>query len=218
MESTTPTRPATLSFAFLASPWGIAGVAVFAVLFVACSGADDSASRSAESSTVEPGDPTAASTSDNDPGETAAVNEGDAVSVSFSNSVQPILEANCASCHSPGGPGAAHVELKTAGDAQLNAIFIASAVDVGKMPPWPAGSGDLAFHGDRRLSDSDKEANLRKPELEPRWVMWGEGTDDEMCIRTSSLDPRRANRLQQVVACITFCHTFRYGQSNLCTP
>ncbi|MGI9615621.1 MAG: hypothetical protein ACR2QO_22100 [Acidimicrobiales bacterium] len=75
MESTTtkPTRPTTLRSAFLASPWGIAGVAVFAVLFVACSGADNSAT-----SDVEPSDPIAVSTSDDDPTDPTVLNTTDA--------------------------------------------------------------------------------------------------------------------------------------------
>ena len=33
---------------------------------------------------------------------------------------------------------------------------MAAVVDVGYMPPWPAGDGDVAFHGDRRLDDATK--------------------------------------------------------------
>lgn len=36
--------------------------------------------------------------------------------------------------------------------------------------------------GDTVRVECGWDANRRKPELEPRWVMWGEGTDDEMCI------------------------------------
>jgi mono/diheme cytochrome c family protein len=77
--------------------------------------------------------------------------------VSFDREVRPVLEQNCASCHQSGGPGAAHLTLETAGDAQDNALYIASAVDVGYMPPWPAADGDLAFEHDRRLSDNDRK-------------------------------------------------------------
>ncbi len=76
--------------------------------------------------------------------------------VSFDDQVRPILESNCASCHESGGPGAAHFELETAGDAEDNVLYIASAVDVGYMPPWPASDGDYAFRHDRRLSEDDR--------------------------------------------------------------
>ncbi len=90
--------------------------------------------------------------------------------VSFRDEVLPILEASCASCHASGGPGAAHFVLDTAQDAQDNALYIASATDIGFMPPWPAADGDLAFHGDRRLDDQQRTTMLD-------WFEEGAGLD-----------------------------------------
>jgi len=80
--------------------------------------------------------------------------------ISFSSEVMPILEASCASCHASGGPGAAHLVLDTAQNAKDNALYIASAADIGYMPPWPAADGGLAFHDDRRLSEQQRKAVL----------------------------------------------------------
>jgi mono/diheme cytochrome c family protein len=76
----------------------------------------------------------------------------------FGSSVLPILQSNCVSCHSTAGPGASHLLLATAADAEKNADFIYSAVADRYMPPWPAGDGDLAFHDDRRLTEAQLES------------------------------------------------------------
>ncbi len=81
--------------------------------------------------------------------------------VSFGEDVLPVLEANCASCHTAGGPGASHMELSTAADAAEHAELIGIAVDIGYMPPWPAADGDLVFHDDRRLTDDQLHAVAR---------------------------------------------------------
>ena len=78
--------------------------------------------------------------------------------ISFADEVLPILESNCASCHTADGPGTAHLTLGRAGDlTAIDAEYIAAVVDVGYMPPWPAGDGDVAFDGDRRLDDESRE-------------------------------------------------------------
>jgi hypothetical protein len=80
-----------------------------------------------------------------------------AEAISFATDVKPILESNCASCHTANGPGAAHLSLETAGDVTgFDTDYIAAVVDLGYMPPWPAADGDVAFHGDRRLAASDR--------------------------------------------------------------
>ena len=77
--------------------------------------------------------------------------------ISFADEVLPILESNCASCHTADGPGTAHLVLETAGDiTDFDAEYISAVVDVGYMPPWPADDGDVAFHGDRRLDDDTR--------------------------------------------------------------
>ncbi len=148
----------------------IQAAAALAVVAVACSGLDDDASEppssepsssttSSESTTsapdVEEAAPDTTGESTDSPSSTdVAV---DAAPISFASQVQPILEANCAGCHTAEGPGAAHLALETASDATgFDAEYIAAVIDVGYMPPWPAADGDVAFHGDRRLSDSDR--------------------------------------------------------------
>ena len=88
---------------------------------------------------------------------TATSSEIAPAGVSFGDEVLPILEDNCASCHTADGPGTAHLVLETAGDATgFDAEYIAAVVEVGYMPPWPADDGDVAFHGDRRLDDATR--------------------------------------------------------------
>ncbi len=43
--------------------------------------------------------------------------------------------------------------MNKASQVAKGASFISTAVSTAYMPPWPAGDGDVAFHGDRRLSD-----------------------------------------------------------------
>ncbi|MCB0962662.1 MAG: YceI family protein, partial [Acidimicrobiales bacterium] len=57
----------------------------------------------------------------------------------FAQTVQPIIEQRCASCHVGDGAGAHTVELDTAGDVAEIADDIKLVVEAGYMPPWPAG-------------------------------------------------------------------------------
>jgi mono/diheme cytochrome c family protein len=91
---------------------------------------------------------TAAATTTEAPADTA-----DDDTVAFAADVKPIIEANCASCHTGDGPGVAHLPLGTAGEVQAVSFEITAAARVGYMPPWPAGDGEVAFHDDRRLTD-----------------------------------------------------------------
>jgi cytochrome c5 len=131
---------------------GAHGVAALGIVLLACSSGDDGESADTAVTTGAP--VTSASTT------VTAGTDAAPIGVSFASQVQPILESSCASCHQTGGPGAVHVRLDTADDARENALYIASAVDIGFMPPWPAGDGDLAFHDDRRLSDAQRQAIL----------------------------------------------------------
>ena len=150
---------------------------ILAVVLTACStladetlpGNDDSApavtdpvaSTSVPTSTVadvEPTTPpeTSNETSNETEAATAPASTG-RQGVSFAGDVLPILERNCASCHTADGPGAAHLRLETAADATgFDAEYIGTVVEVGYMPPWPAADGDVAFHGDRRLADEQR--------------------------------------------------------------
>ena len=74
----------------------------------------------------------------------------------FSRAVQPVLEFNCASCHTAGGPGWSTLALDTAGDAAEIAAEIALVTGIGYMPPWPASDLSPAFEHDRSLTDAEK--------------------------------------------------------------
>lgn len=61
-------------------------------------------------------------------------------SPSFSKTIQPMLEQNCASCHAKGQVGAEHWQLERAGDAADIAAGIGTVTKARYMPPWPASS------------------------------------------------------------------------------
>jgi hypothetical protein len=142
---------------------GVSLVAGLAIVLAACSSLDDDTSPSsttAPATSTTPTPSTSTSTTDAvDPD--VGGNQRTQVApagISFGSQVLPILEQNCASCHTANGPGAAHLSLETAADATgFDAEYIATVIDIGFMPPWPAADGDVAFHDDRRLSESDKD-------------------------------------------------------------
>ena len=151
---------------------GAHALAAGAIVLMACSSAEpssdaaDAGTLSAVAETV-PGSSSVVTVapSNTDSSEPLAIQ-----GISFSSEVMPILEASCASCHTSGGPGAAHLVLDTAQDAKDNALYIASAADIGYMPPWPAADGGLAFHDDRRLSEQQRTTMLE-------WFEEGAGLD-----------------------------------------
>jgi polyisoprenoid-binding protein YceI len=57
---------------------------------------------------------------------------------SFARTVQPILEANCVSCHNTGQMGAHALTIDTAGDAQSVSDGLKTVTQLKHMPPWPA--------------------------------------------------------------------------------
>jgi mono/diheme cytochrome c family protein len=100
----------------------------------------------------------AAATTSSGPSSSLSETTAAATSNVFSSEVMPILQNNCASCHSADGPGAAHLVLATAGDASKSAKYIAASAGSRYMPPWPAGDGEVKFHDDRRLSTTDLDS------------------------------------------------------------
>jgi polyisoprenoid-binding protein YceI len=72
--------------------------------------------------------------------------------VSFASQVQPILEANCASCHQPGEAGASMWTLATAGDAAEVADGLAVVTGAGYMPPWPPSQVGIPLRHARGLT------------------------------------------------------------------
>ncbi len=73
--------------------------------------------------------------------------------VNFTEHVAPILYANCAICHRPGGN--AHFALVTYAQAKNYASAIAYVTREHLMPPWPADPHYTEFVGQRLLSDRD---------------------------------------------------------------
>lgn len=74
---------------------------------------------------------------------------------SFRDDVLPILEANCASCHTPGELGATMWPLAVARNAAEVADGLALVTASGYMPPWPASEVGVELMHPRRLSDDD---------------------------------------------------------------
>ena len=74
---------------------------------------------------------------------------------SFKNDVQPILAANCASCHMTGEVGADHWVLDTAGDATKVASGIGTVTKARYMPPWPASDVGVPLAHSKALSQHD---------------------------------------------------------------
>jgi tetratricopeptide (TPR) repeat protein/mono/diheme cytochrome c family protein len=70
----------------------------------------------------------------------------------FTKDIAPILFANCASCHRPGG--VAPFSLLTFADASKHADEIATQTRMRHMPPWQPEPGAFPIEGARRLSQS----------------------------------------------------------------
>src|SRR6185503_4288496 len=77
----------------------------------------------------------------------------------FAKNVAPVVYANCAGCHRPGGIGP--MSLLSYEDAKANASEIREKVSSGAMPPWHSDDPRGVFANDRRLSDADRDAIVR---------------------------------------------------------
>jgi hypothetical protein len=73
--------------------------------------------------------------------------------LTYYKDVLPIVNKNCASCHSTGGIGP--FPLTTYADAQPRAGLMAAATQSGLMPPWMPAAGCGDFRDVRRLSTTD---------------------------------------------------------------
>ena len=88
----------------------------------------------------------------------------------FAETVQPILESSCVTCHEKDGPGFNTVELATAGDAAEIADDLALVTQARYMPPWPASDRSPEFEHDFSLTD-DEIAVIQE------WAARGGGLD-----------------------------------------
>ena len=73
----------------------------------------------------------------------------------FADTVQPILEARCVTCHQEDGPGFSTVEMDTAGKAAEIAEDLALVTTSRYMPPWPASDLSPEFEHDFSLTDEE---------------------------------------------------------------
>jgi len=73
----------------------------------------------------------------------------------FAESVQPIIERSCVSCHGAGGSGWSTISIDTAGEAAAIAGDIGLVTRARYMPPWPASDLSVAFKHDWSLDQAD---------------------------------------------------------------
>ena len=74
-----------------------------------------------------------------------------AAAPTFSEDVAPILFENCTSCHRAGQAGP--FSLQSYDDAKKRGAFLAAVTASRYMPPWHATDADVAYEGDRRLTE-----------------------------------------------------------------
>ena len=79
----------------------------------------------------------------------------DIAAPSFKDKIQPIIQDNCASCHTSGKIGAHVLDLSTAGDVKAVATGIQLATSSGYMPPWPASDVGVPLKHDRSLTPEE---------------------------------------------------------------
>lgn len=87
-----------------------------------------------------------------------AVETSTADSPSFGETVRPIIEDNCASCHTPDQMAARHLEFATAGDVAEVSDGIKTVTQAGYMPPWPASDEGVPLAHVPTLSQEDLDA------------------------------------------------------------
>ena len=79
--------------------------------------------------------------------------------VTFTKDIAPIMFAQCASCHRPGGSGP--FSVLDFSDVRPRARIIAAAVQRRTMPPWMPEPGHGDFIGARRLTEDQITAIVR---------------------------------------------------------
>ena len=78
---------------------------------------------------------------------------GTQASVTYTDTIAPLLADRCGMCHHPGG--SAPFSLLTYADAKRHAAQIAAVTERRYMPPWKADPSDGPFVGQRPLSESE---------------------------------------------------------------
>lgn len=77
-------------------------------------------------------------------------------SLSYYRDVQPVIATHCGACHSDGG--SAPFGLATYDQLRAVAPIVASAIESGAMPPWPADPECRSFQHERLMSATEKAA------------------------------------------------------------
>ncbi|MCU1368809.1 MAG: YceI-like protein [Ilumatobacteraceae bacterium] len=80
---------------------------------------------------------------------------------SFAKTVQPILEANCVSCHNTGQMGAHALTIDTAGDARGVSDGLKTVTTLKHMPPWPASDEGVPLKHKMALTQAEIDAIAR---------------------------------------------------------
>lgn len=78
-----------------------------------------------------------------------------AAPITYHERIAPILLNECAPCHRPGQPGP--FPLLSFADARKHATDIVEVTARRQMPPWLPAPGEVAFLGERRLSEAQIE-------------------------------------------------------------
>jgi mono/diheme cytochrome c family protein len=140
-------------------------LAAVAALFAASCASTTTSTSGATSSAVTNKSTTAATTAPTEVASTAATTAPAAAVTTtpkaangFSAAVLPVIQSNCASCHTGTGPGTGELRLDTADQVAAAAKGISAAVTNRVMPPWPASHKGLSFKANRSLSDADLNA------------------------------------------------------------
>ena len=79
--------------------------------------------------------------------------------VTFSETIAPIVYANCVTCHRPGE--AAPFSLITYDDVRRRGKLLVTVTQQRLMPPWQATHGYGDFEGERRLTDAADQGHRR---------------------------------------------------------
>jgi mono/diheme cytochrome c family protein len=140
-------------------------------------------------------------------------------SVTFSNQVVRIFQANCQSCHRPGD--IAPFSLMSYEEAAPWAELIRDKTASREMPPWKAAEGCGEFRDVRRLADADIETIARwveagAPEGNPADMPppltfsddWQMGTPDAVLVSTRGGYRLREGATEDIYRCFTIDPSF----------
>ena len=137
------------------------GLLFLSVLIFACGTNEDASTpESMNTEVVSASEAGNDGTTENAPNEVSEESQR-TETISFEKRILPIIESSCARCHTGDAPGTTHALLETASDVSADAFAVASVVEAGIMPPWPASNLSVPFEHDWSLSQQDREAVIQ---------------------------------------------------------